>query len=40
MEVDQWINMIIKVIQFPSVLSFSNFICPQLFILFIVQTAN
>ena len=46
MEVYQWINMIIMVIQFPRVtlcfpwkvfqhaisLSFSNFICPQLFI--------
>ena len=54
MEVDQSINKIIMVIQFPRVtlcfhwkvfqhaisLSFSNFICPQLFILFIVQTAN
>ena len=54
MEVYQWINMIIMVIQFPRVtlcfpwkvfqhaisLSFSNFICPQLFILFIVQIAN
>ena len=54
MEVDQSINKIIMVIQFPRVtlcfhwkvfqhaisLSFSNFICPQLFIVFIVQTAN
>ena len=54
MEVNQSINKIIMVIQFPRVtlcfhwkvfqhaisLSFSNFICPQLFILFIVQTAN
>ena len=54
MEVDQSINKIIMVIQFPRVtlcfhwkvfqhaisLSFSNFICPQLFILFIVQIAN
>ena len=50
----QWTNIVIMVIQFPSVtlcfawklfqlaisLSFSNFIWPQLFILFIVQTAN
>ena len=54
MDVYQWINTVIMVIQFPRVtlcfhwkvfqhaisLSFSNFICPQLFILFIVQTAN
>ena len=54
MEVYQWTNIVIMVIQFPSVtlcfawklfqlaisLSFSNFIWPQLFILFIVQTAN
>ena len=54
MEVCQWTNIVIMVIQFPSVtlcfawklfqlaisLSFSNFIWPQLFILFIVQIAN
>ena len=53
MEVYQWINMIISVIQVPRLtlcllevistchlLLFSNFICPQLFIIFIVQNAN